>query len=238
MSTLGGFRHERVVVGIAALAMAVCVACNGPGEPEQPANAIDEAKLLTQEAFPPGYSVRPNNETSQDKARSLSELVTGQESDNPACVQATSDQVPVVAASERVGIVAVAPERPHDERYSESLVIDGPTLDDQRALAETCRETTTEVPGVGKAIETYGVLPAPPEVIAEDSVVIVIDVTTDPLPASGEIPSRRQTVVGYAQVGSLQVEFYQEVDGFQATPDFQEFNALFAEAVRRVSDVA
>ncbi|GAA3699274.1 hypothetical protein GCM10022238_13830 [Gordonia hankookensis] len=91
------------------------------------------------------------------------------------------------------------------------------------------------VPGVGETLEKYTVVPAPLGIDADDCLVIQIDVTTDPSPSSGEAPRRRQTVVGFAQLGNVQVEFYQEVDGLGAAPDTAQFNELFAKAVRRAS---
>lgn len=228
-------------LGVFALIVVACVSasCGVPGRSVETSSAPqnpDQARLLGQNDFPPGYTTSPDNTDPAERARSQSDLVNGRVNNNAACAKLTADQVPLIAKSQRTGVVAV-PKRPDDERYSETIIRNGQTLDDQRALAEVCRSTVSMIPGVGKTLERYTVVPAPLGIDADDLLVIQIDVTTDPSPSSGEAPRRRQTGVGFAQLGTVQVEFYQELDDFGSAPDGAEFNELFAKAVRRASDL-
>ncbi|WP_425792721.1 hypothetical protein [Gordonia sp. DT218] len=78
---------------------------------------------------------------------------------------------------------------------------------------------------------------APGDVKADDTLVFTFSTTFQPDPGSNALRSQRRTVIGYADLPGLQIEFYEQVDGFGSEADMTSFNRLISSAVRQASTV-
>lgn len=231
MTSRRRFTGCRVVV-VAVLIMATA-ACSGTSSSTSSETQTPDADLLLAASdFPVGYDVFP---ATAGVGKQQLRAVDGRIYEPAECAEMFRSQAEFTIQSQRSGVVAVNKDQSSFPKYSDTVIRNAEPIAHRREVLNACGNNTATIPGQGTMTMTSAIVDAPADLVADDALVFSFSTTFQPEPDSTALRSKQQTVIGYADLPGLQVEFYQEVDGLNGRLDTARFDDLFVKAVNRAS---
>lgn len=227
---LSGWRVS--VVAVLIMAATACGTSTSSSS-TSPTRGPDPDLLLTASDFPAGYEVFAADTHVGEAQR---RAVDGRAYQPAECAAVFRAQAEFTIESQRIGVVAVNRNQSSFPKYSNAVIRNAEPMAHRREVITTCGNNTATITGRGTMTMTSTLAEAPPGLRADDVLVFTFTTTFQPEPGSTALRSQQQTVIGYADVPGLQVEFYEEVDGFDGQLDMASFDELFVKAVNRASN--
>lgn len=235
---MGATRRRVMWACAAACLMLMPTGCSGDDPAAAPSGSeasVTGTGLLSASAYPPGYQLL-QGKSAAEVAQSQREIASNTTS--PAeCAQVFADQAARTASSQRSSVY-VSSSDPGTPSFGNVLIRNGESLDQLRRVYQTCGNFTATVPNKGTLRMVYFDQPVQQQLPARDAYVVDTIVRTTPAPGSTSTPAVQNQVSGYAQLDNgRQVLFYAERYGAGNQVDLNQFNALFADAVRTAASV-